>query len=473
LKIPQISFNKSKSLAAVFLFLALWGITFIPAQNSQAVTAQTATTDSILIQINDLLSASKYNDAIALFDTISLPDRDSANVQLLKASVLSSAGKYADARAVVGSITAKDPKNVDAFFVLAEIENAAGRTLQQQAALEQIIKIQPDNVEALITLGNLSLQSRAVRPAAAYFHQALTKEPDNASAMLGLARAFRMNKEWDDAQVLLNRAVELYPDLAEARSERARFYWGRGQQKDALADLDVAKKLAPDDYWISIDRANLLLEMNKQSDALEEFTRAISINPNEYTAYAYSAGLKDDLGDSDGAEKDYAALAKLNPTYFYGLEGLGLHQMRDEKWAEAKDSFMAAYNQASQEPLYALLAAINWMRAEDITKPRAFLAQVQAKVKQNTLEWYMLRLYYDLTVRNYVGESDMVVRLDKEQDLNLKARMLFYMAQYYEIRGNASLANKYYLMVNDMDNRNIPEWRLNNWIITDRKLKPF
>ena len=455
-------------LAAAFLLLAVWGIVFVPAQSSQSET-----TDSILIKINDFLSASKYGEAIALFDTIPLPDRDSTGLQLLKASVLSSAGKYADARAIVGSISAKEPKNVDALFVLAEIESASGRAKQQQAALEQIVKIEPDNTQALLTLGNLSLQSRAVRPAAAYFHQVLTKEPDNAGALIGLARAFRMNKEWDDAKVLLNHAIELYPNMAEARSERARFYWGRGQQKDALADLDEAKRLAPNDYWIAIDRANLLLEMNNKIEALVEFNRAISINPNEYTAYAYTSGLKDDLGDSDGAEKDYAVLAKLKPAYFYGLEGLGLHKMRDGKWAEAKDAFTEAYNQSPQEPLYALLAAINWMRAEDISKPRAYLAQVQAKVKQDTLEWYMLRLYYDLTVRNYVGENDMIVRLDKEQNQNLKARMLFYMAQYYEIRGNATLANKYYLMVNDMNNQNIPEWRLNNWIITDRNLKPF
>jgi hypothetical protein len=55
----------------------------------------------------------------------------------------------------------------------------------------------------------------------------------------------------------------------------------------------------------------------------------------------------------------------------------------------------------------------------------------------------------------------------------LKARMLFYMALYYEVRGNTALAEKYYLLVYEMNRRAIPEWRLNEWILTDRNLKPF
>jgi hypothetical protein len=67
----------------------------------------------------------------------------------------------------------------------------------------------------------------------------------------------------------------------------------------------------------------------------------------------------------------------------------------------------------------------------------------------------------------------MTTRLDREKDTVLKARMLFYMALYYDVRGNTNLANKYFLLVNEMDKRAIPEWRLNEWILTDRNLKSF
>ncbi|MDR0496402.1 MAG: tetratricopeptide repeat protein [Treponema sp.] len=447
---------------------------YVSAQVNETDTAGPAdTAESVLERIAERLSVSDYNEAIALFDAIPLPERDTSHLKLLKASVLSSAGKYAEARTITEAISAAEPRNTEALFVLAAIEGAAGRDRQQQTALEQIVRIEPNNSEALVALGNLSLQRRAMRPAASYFHQVLTKEPENPGALIGLSRAFRMNQEWKEAEVLLNRVVELYPGMVESRTERARFYWGREFLLQALADYDEAKRISPNDYWIAIDRGTLLLEMNRKSQALEEFNRAISINPREYRAYAYSAGLKDDLGDHDGAERDYAILARLKPDYYFALEGLGLHKMRKGNWGEARDAFMEAYRQAPEENLYALMVAINWMRVENITSPRTFLQQVQTRVKRDTLEWYMFRLYYDLTVRNYVGENDMLTRLDREKDLILKARMLFYMAMYYDVRGMTNLANRYFQQVSELDKRAIPEWRLNEWILISRNLKNF
>ena len=435
------------------------------------VYAQEETAESVLTRIADLLSVSKHNEAIALFDAIPLPEKNSSNIMLLKASVLSSAGKYPEARAIAEAVAAKEPENTEPLFVLASIEAVSGRQRQQQAALEKIIKLQPDNTEALVALGNVSLQSRALRPAASYFRRVLDKEPRNADALIGLSRAFRMNTEWEDAEVLLNEVVKLYPNMVEARTERGRFYWGRGFLLQALTDYDAAKKIAGDNYWIAIDRGSLLLEMNRKAQALEEFKRAIEINPSEYRAYAYSAGLKDDLGDINGAERDYAILARLKPDYYFALEGLGLHKMKNGNWAEARDVFMEAYRQAPNEHHYGLLAAINQMRAENTASPRAFLAQIQTKVTRDTLLWYMVRLFYDLTARNYLGENDMVTRLERTSDPTLKARMMFYMAQYYDVRGNANTANMYYQLVGETKAQTIPEWRLNEWILADRGLK--
>ena len=461
-----VCYFKSRFLPFLQLFILL-GVTFVHAQ-----IVETDSLESILTRVSTLLSESRYDEAIALFDTIPPTDRDSPQLQLLKASVLSSAGRYNEARSIAEAVSSAEKENIEALFVLATIEGASGRRSQQQAALEKIINLEPDNPEALISLGNLSLETRALRPAASYFHRVLSNDGENAEALIGLSRAFRMNREWDQGEILLNRAVELYPDMAEARTERARFHWGRENYRLALEDLDEAKKLDPANYWIAIDMGTLLLEMNRKQDALQEFNRAIAINPNEYRAYAYSSGLKDDLGDSDGAELDYATLASLKPDYYFALEGLGLHKMRKENWLEARNAFMEAYRQAPEENVYALLAAINWMHM-DLAGPRAFLAQAETKVKRDSLEWYMFRLFYDLTARNYLGESDMVMRLDREKDLNLKARMLFYMALYYDVRGNTTLANNYFTMVSEMDRRAIPEWLLNEWIVSDRGLKNF
>ena len=50
--------------------------------------------------------------------------------------------------------------------------------------------------------------------------------------------------------------------------------------------------------------------------------------------------------------------------------------------------------------------------------------------------------------------------------------MEFYLAQFYDIRGNRSLADRYFLMVRELGRKGIPEWRLNEWVVNERNLAP-
>ena len=453
-----------KTLLAVLLFVfALSAAPFISAQN-----AQFDSLESLLGQIAVHLSTFNFEEAIALFDAIPAPARNNPELRLLEASVLSSAGQYADARRIVETITAAEPNNIDALFILAAIEEASGRRRQQQTALERITAINPDHPQALIALGNIHLQTRSLRPAAASFHRVLQTEPENAAALIGLSRAFRMNREWSQAEVLLNHTVELYPDMLEARTDRARFFWGRNLYDEALVDLNEAKRIAPTDYWVAVDRANLLIDMGLRRQSLDEFLRAIEINPDEFLPHVFAAGLFDEFGYHDDAARHYVILTGLNPDYYFGLEGLGLHQMRVGDWAAAKDTFMEAHRRAPQQHLYALMAAINWMRVEDVTAPRAYLQQILPRITADTLEWHMFRLFIDLTARSFAGESAMISRLDQERNETMRARMLFFMGQYYDVRGNTTLANSKFQMVRESGVRAIPEWRLNEWILADR-----
>jgi tetratricopeptide (TPR) repeat protein len=210
----------------------------------------------------------------------------------------------------------------------------------------------------------------------------------------------------------------------------------------------------------------VLIDLNRKEEALTEFTQAIAINPSAFLAYVYSAGIKDDLGDYEGAEHDYEVLTKIKPDYYFAFEGLGVLKMKKGLWVEARDSFIQAYNQAPAEASYALLAAVCWMKAERLNSPRQFLEQAVRKAKRDTLDWYMLRLYYELT-----GDNEMAIRIDKETNPMIKAKMLYYLAMFYDLRGNVNLANRYFTKVREMNIKMILEWRLNEWVAEERGLK--
>jgi tetratricopeptide (TPR) repeat protein len=415
-----------------------------------------------------LLERKDYDGALALFDEIDPADAETAGIRLVKAAILNSAGRTGEGRGIVEEIIAGEPENTEALFVLSSIEEASGREREQRALLDRILKTDPVNVQALNTLGNMALRTASFRTAASYFDRALAVVPEDRDALIGRADIYRRERKPTEAEALLNKAVTLYPRWPMALSQRARLYRDAGYPNQALEDLDKAKELAGDDYWIAYDRGNVLLDLNRKPEALGEFNRAITIAPDLFVAYVYSAGIKDDLGDYDGAEKDYITLARLNPEYYFAFEGIGLHKMRKERWGEARDAFAEAYKKAPQEWTYALLTAMNWMRAGKPSDPRQYLEQALRRVQRETLPWYMLRLYHDLS-----GDNDVAIRIDRERNVETKARMLYYLAEYYDIRGNKNLADRYFLQVRELNRKYILEWRLNEWALEKQNMGSF
>jgi uncharacterized protein HemY len=425
-------------------------------------------TQGILRQVSRLLTERKYAEALSLFDKIDPADAGTPALQLIKASIYNAAGESATARAIANGILSQQPENTEALLVLAASAVVEGNDREQRNTLEQVIKIEPNNVKALCDLGYIAVRGQSLRTAASYFDKALAADNTSGEALIGRAIVYRYNHDPKKSEQLLNQAIKLYPGWASPLNERARLYKGAGFLKDALADLDAAKKLEPDNYWISVDRGITLVELFRRQDALEEFTHAITLDPGNFLAYVYCAGIKDESGDLADAEHNYKMVIKLKPEYYFAYEGLGIIKMKNQEWTQARDAFLSAYQYAPKDYGYALLAAVNWMHVGKIGDPKQFLAQVLRSAPRDSADWYMLKLYHDLA-----GDIDIAARIEKEKNFDNKARMLFYLANYYDVRGSKTLADKYFLQVQELDRRGIPEWRINEWFIQQRGIKPF
>jgi len=422
-------------------------------------------TEAILTGVSQLMARREYQAALELFDKISDSVIHTPEIQLLKASILNSAGRSADARAIASGITSRDPKNVDALLVLASSASLEGKEREQRTLLERVVSIDPKNLNAITDLGYIALNAKSLRTAAAQFEKALAIDGNYLEALVGRAIVYRYAHEPQKSEQLLNKAVRLNPQWAEPLHERARLYKGAGFLQDALNDLDAAKKLEPNNYWIRVDRASVLIELKRKSEALEDLDRAVTLDPNGFLAFVYRAGIRDESGDYKGAEQDYTAIMKIKPDYYFAAEGLGVIKMRNQQYTEARDAFLTAYRQAPKEFRYAMLAAINWMKSGRMNDPKQFLAQVLRTVPRDTPDWHILRLYHDLS-----GDGDVVEKINREQNLDSKSKMLFYIAQYYDVRGNTALANKFFIEVKDMNRPFAIEWKINEMILKERGL---
>jgi len=445
----------------IFFFLLSLGMGF--SVNAQA--ANDSATQTILAEVSRLMARREYAAALELFDTINQTARQAPEVRLLQASLLNSAGRPADARAIANGIVSRDPNNIDALLVLAASAALENKDRDQRTFLERVIRIDAGNLKALSDLGYIALRAQSLRTAAGHFDKALSIDGDYREALVGRAIVYRYSRDPRNSERLLNRAIRQNPDWAMPLNERARLYKGAGFPEDALKDLDAAKQLDPGSYWISVDRAGTLIDLNRRQEALEELNRALTLDPNGFLALVYRAGLRDEFGDYNGAEQDYTVLMRIRPDYYFAAEGLGIIKMRKREYTAARDAFLAAYRQAPKEYHYALLAAINWMKAGRPNDPKQFLAQVLRTAPRNSAEWQLLRLYHDLA-----GDGDAVARLSQEQNFDAKSKMLFYIANYYDARGNSTLANRYFLEVKEMNRRSTVEWKINEMILADRGL---
>jgi tetratricopeptide (TPR) repeat protein len=463
-----VSGLKIRDLSRPLRWILLWAALAIPGL-SAAEEPPPAETQIILTQMAELLAREQFDKALELFDQINPAEAAGSGIRMLKASVLCSAGRVAEGRAIAEKILAQEPDNTGALMLLSTIAGAGGKSRDEKAALERLLKADPGNLEALVDLGNIALRGRSPRTAASYFDRALALDPEHLEALIGRARIHRQNHEAQDAEALLNRAVSLHPREPAPFTERAKLYRRAGYPVQALKDLDRAAILDPGDYWIAADRGTVLVELNRKEEALGEFNRALSIDNSNFLAYVYVAGIKDELGDMDGAESAYLALTRLKPEYYFSWEGLGIIRMKREQWGEARDAFLEAYRYAPEEWCYALLASICWMKAGKPADPRQFLDQALRKTRQNpgqnSLEHLMMRLY-----REFAGDNDLALKINQEKNETHKARMLFYLAAYYDVRGNKTLADKYYSDVKNLDMPGIPEWRINEWTVKTRGL---
>ena len=431
----------------------------------------------ILEEITFLLGNFQFDEAIALFDTMDPQEAANSRNRLHKASVLISAGKTGEARIIVEEVSRSEPGNLDALFILSTIEAASGRTRERQAVLERIVASDPQNINALLELASLHFYTRSIDNSITYYDQVLEIDPGNLNALLGRAEIHRLHRDPYAAEILLNSAVSLHPNQAAPFRERAQLYRGAGFLVQALEDLDRAKELDINDYDIALDRGLTLNDLFRREEALEDFERAAVLWPSDFRAYVFIAGIKDILGDLDGAERAYEIVTTLNPAYFYAFEGLGLHKMRKGQWLEARDAFAEAYIRAPDEYLYALLTAASYMR-HNIAGPRQFLNQAMTNMvrrdisRQESIEFLMLRLFHEATNRSFNGEDNMLARIERETDQATRSRMTFFMGLYNDIRGLTNTANRFYQQVRDMNQRYLPEWRLNEWILSDRGIEP-
>ncbi len=394
-------------------------------------------------RIRGLLNKGDFKGAIAAFDSLPEEKASSLEMQKLKLSVVVSSGDTKAASQLAASIEAKHGLDTEVLFARAVIALAENKSQERERHLKKILEIDPKNLEALLMLGEDSMSKKSYGDAVKWYSQALSIDKGNAGAYRGLAHAYYLQGKMKDARRTVDSAIAANPKDAALLAESALIYFEEKKLPAALEEM--RKALAIDSsvssYWSHY--GVMLVRASKLPEARKALTEAIRLNPQNAFPYLYRCGVNDTLGYIDEAISDYRFVYKNYPQYYFAAEGLGTLLWIKGDYAGAKDAFSQAFQYKKDNLSYALMYTLCCYKLKQNDEAKSFIGKFMNTLNKTSTEYFLCRLFYDLT-----GDNDVTSRVSRHNDEGERSKLQFYLAAYYDIlKSESSLAKKLYAEV--------------------------
>jgi Tfp pilus assembly protein PilF len=316
---------------------------------------------------------------------VQVPDDEAPSqpAELTQAEAAIEKQNYVAAEALLRKLLARDSSSYVAWFDLGFVENALGRVDESIVAYRKSVDAKADVFEANLNLG-LEL-AKTGQPDAEKFLRAATQLKPTARASEGLYRAWLAlghavePANPDQALAAYQRAAPLQPNEAEPHlaagqllEKENKFADAEHEYKQALdlnagstdaviglaniymrgrkfsdAEEYLRKLLASDlkneaqSSAVRIQLGRVLAAEGKTDDAIVELQQGIRLVPNDEPAQRDLAELYASAGKNDLAEGVYHGLVSLHPNEADLHRRLGQALLRQRKFPEAENEFIA------------------------------------------------------------------------------------------------------------------------------------
>lgn len=471
-KFTDFSALKRKFAALSFIFILTGGIfaADVKGKNSTAPAKQTAQSKvanprvQFVQGLQKSLASGDLEKAIASFDELDENLKADTGLMLIKSSLLISANRLDEASKVLIDLEAKDPSNIDVLeqkIMVAKAQGKKGETAKSNA-ISKVLAIDPNNAMANVELGQEQVLGHRYKGAKNYFLKALKGNPKDFNALFGLGQTSYYLNEIDDARSAFEKILALNPNEAIAYQYLAKLDAEKENYKTAIENVKKAIAIEDNNYEYYMDLGTYSRFVGKFKDAEMAWTKAIELNPDYFLAYAYRAGLYDEQNRFAEALKDYRMVIETNPKYYFAYEALGILAWHEGNWEEARAAFEKAYGYNKENISYPLMIATCYQKQGKAQMAKMFLEKVMKETgDKQTLKFQMIRLYHDMGPGN--AETDIALKIQKEDNSQTRGKMLYYFGLYYELKGKDQLAVKYYSEVTNMQSPMFFEFRLAEW----------
>lgn len=315
----------------------------------------------------------------------SSPPSSDETYEFILAKLAAEDGHFDDALATIDKLVARHPENTVLLYERAMIRIDAGRRDDAESDLRKVVAANATFYDAQRVLGRMILDRAGsdrnkVEEALPHLQAAYKLNPDDLVSGMAVAQIFINTKRPTEAEKVLATLLERAPDqralnynyalvlLSLNRIPEARQYLEKAVLLDATftpAVLQLVDIYQKDAEWrkaadlltplISEDPANidfqrqqgyLYLRAGDAEKARAAFKHLVELDPHDTRAEFYLAESLNDLSQFEEADRVYHRLLEKTPDDPDLLASLGLSQVGQRKWDEAKKSFQSVLGNA-------------------------------------------------------------------------------------------------------------------------------
>ena len=300
--------------------------------------------------------------------------------EIVQAETAIQKNDFAAAETLLKKALDRDPKNYQAWFDLGFALNRLGRTEDSIHAYRQSVAAKPDVFESNLNLGLMLARSNnpeaerflrsatTLKPtdhteegqarawlalghllengkpeeALAAYQKAATLLPKDPEPHLSAGLLHERQKDFPGAESEYKQVLALDPHSTEAVIGLTNLYMKSGRIGEAEPLLRHLAADRPDDAGIHLQLGRVLAAQGKKDDAIPEIQAALKLSPNDSEAQRDLADLYASAGKNDLAEAAYRPLVTAHPNDAELRRGLGQALLRQKKFPEAQQEFLAA-----------------------------------------------------------------------------------------------------------------------------------
>ncbi len=420
---------------------------------------------TFLEDLQNTLKTATIEDALALFEEVPFEYIEDPTIQYVQASLLLSSGSPEEADVLAQSLLEKNPKDTEVLFLNAYIAKGLGDDARKASLIKEILKIDPENSDANAEMGNDYILKRKWKTARTYYIKSIQSNPKNQTALLGYGQTNYYLDDLKRAKQAFTQLVGYYPEESIGYSYLAKLSAEEENYAEAVTYIEKAISLDDSYYAYWLEYGSYLRYRGKFEEAVAALDVAEQLYPEDFLIYVYRAGIYELMEDFDSALEDYRNIVRYNTKYIFAYESIGIYAWGKGNWTESRAAFQRAYELNPSNVSYALMISACLQKEGKVLDNKKFLEQAARKVDRATVDYAVIRLYYDR-----IGDESVLQRVQSLDSVTEKGKLLYYMALFYELNKMPDTAHAIYSEVVLTKTPMFFEYRLCEWALETLKV---